>query len=158
MRVEDAAFMLELLNGAAWLRHIGDRGVKTLDDAQGYIRNGPLQMYARLGFGSYVVESKDTGAAIGTCGLLKRDFLDDVDIGYALLPQHCGRGYASEAASALLCYARDVVGKSRVLATVRAANVDSVRVLEKLGLRFERAMMHPDGDREIQVYAIDFTQ
>ncbi|KPV49042.1 hypothetical protein SE17_34840, partial [Kouleothrix aurantiaca] len=94
----DAAFVLELLNEPSWLRFIGDRGVRTLDDALGYITNGPQAMYARYGFSLLVVERTTDGAALGMCGLIKRDTLDAPDIGYAFLPRAWGQGYAREAA------------------------------------------------------------
>lgn len=156
MSLDDAPFMLALLNEPTWLRFVGDRGVKTIEDAQRYILDGPIDMYARLGFGFCIVELKETGAAIGICGLSKRDYLDDVDIGYALLPQYCGNGYAYESASAVLAYAKNELGLRRIVATTRAENLGSARVLEKLGLRFERTFMHPDGDRELQLFAINF--
>ncbi|MFI4982343.1 MAG: GNAT family N-acetyltransferase, partial [Nevskiales bacterium] len=99
---EDAPFILELLSDPSWLRFIGDKGVRNLDDARLYIRIGPAAMYARLGHGLYLTELKDGGIPIGLCGLIKRDTLDDVDIGFAFLPQYRGQGYAREAAAATL--------------------------------------------------------
>nr|WP_082034358.1 GNAT family N-acetyltransferase [Cohnella kolymensis] len=97
--IEDAAFILELLNDPSWVSYIGDRGVRTIDDARNYILKGALDMYARLGFGFYMTELKDGGIPMGICGLVKRDFLEDVDIGFAFLPDFTGKGYAVEAAS-----------------------------------------------------------
>src|SRR5437870_3683417 len=110
MSPDDAEFILQLLNEPSWLQFIGDRGVRTLDDARAYIIKGPVEMYARLGFGFYVVELKVDRIPIGMCGLVKRDYLDDVDIGYALLPRYWAKGYAYEAASAVLAYGTDDLG------------------------------------------------
>lgn len=153
MSVDDAPFMLRLLNEPTWLRFIGDRGVRTLDDARRYIETGPVENYARLGFGFYLVELREDGSPIGICGLAKRDYLHDVDIGYALLPQHEGRGYAFEAGRAVLAHARDDLGLARIVATTRAVNAGSQKVLDKLGLRFERVINHPDDGRELLLYA-----
>lgn len=155
MRADDAGFMLALLNSPSWLRFIGDRGVKTLEDAHRYIETGPLAMYASLGFGSYLVTLKDSGQPIGTCGLLQRDYLDEVDMGYAFQEPYWGQGYAFEVTSGLLDYANTALGLPRVLALVRAENQRSMHLLDKLGLRFDRVITHPDGDRELRVYAVD---
>ncbi|QOL51070.1 GNAT family N-acetyltransferase [Massilia litorea] len=151
---EDAAFMLGLLNDPAWHRYIGDRGIRTLEGARDYILTGPMAMVARLGFGFDIVERAEDGCPIGVCGLAKRDFLDDVDIGYAFLPQYGGQGYAIEAARAVLAHAKRL-GLKRIVATVRPDNSASIRVLEKLGLRFERMIQAPDTRRELQLFAMD---
>lgn len=140
----DAAFILELVNDPDWLRNIGDRGVRSLDDARAYIANGPAASYARFGFGLWRVRVKDTPEAIGICGLLKRDTLDDVDIGFAFLPAARGKGYALEAAKATLDCARDRVGLTRVVGIVSPHNAASITLLERLGMRFERTLTTPD--------------
>ena len=139
LTVEDAPFLLRLLNEPSWLRFIGDRGVRTLDDARRYVLEGPIDMYGRLGFGLYATTLQGNEAApIGICGLVKRAGLDDVDIGFALLPEFWGKGYAYEAASAVMAYAKEVVGLRRVVAITSLDNESSARLLEKIGLRFER--------------------
>jgi len=153
MDVSDAGFMLALLNQPSWLQFIGDRGVRTLDDARNYILQGPVAMVERLGYGFGVVEAIASAEPLGICGLAKRDYLDDADIGFAFMPQHCGQGYAHEAASAVLAFAHAELGMARVLATTRTTNSQSQKLLEKLGLRFERMIAHPDGDRELMLYA-----
>jgi RimJ/RimL family protein N-acetyltransferase len=153
--VDDAEFMLALLNDPSWLRFIGDRGVRTLDDARNYILQGAMANYARLGYGFYLVELKETGIAIGMCGLAKRDYLDHADIGFAFLPAYCGRGYAFEAAAATLQYAQQQLHLPRILATTRVDNLSSSKLLEKLGMRLDKIIMHPDGDRELKLYEID---
>ena len=98
LSIEDDAFILELVNDPLWLRFIGDRGVRTLDEARNYILKGPVAMYERAGFGLYLVERKIDGVPMGICGLIKRDVLDDVDLGFAFLPEYRGQGYATESA------------------------------------------------------------
>lgn len=155
MRVDDAHFMLGLLNEPSWLHFIGDRGVRTIEEAQRYILSGPISMHSRFGLGFCVVELKEDRCAIGICGLAKRDFLDCVDLGYALLPDYCGKGYAFEASSAVLEHAQRVLGITRIVATVRANNRDSIRLLEKLGFYFDRVVINPDSGRELMLYAIN---
>jgi len=151
--LDDAPFFLRLVNEPSFIENIADKGVRTLDDAREHLRTGPLASYARHGHGLWMVELKDTGAPIGICGLIKRDVLDDVDVGYALLPEFCGAGYAAEAAAAALAHARDVLGLSRVVAVVNPDNARSLRLLEKLGFRYERMVRLSPADREIQLLA-----
>jgi len=149
----DSAFIFELVNEPSWLRYIGDKGVKTLQDAQRYIEDGPIEMYQRLGFGLYVVELKENGAPIGICGLIKRDALVDVDLGFAFLPRFWTKGYALESASAVMSYGRSALGLSRIVAIVSQDNHRSARLLEKLGFRLESSVsLQPDGD-ELKLYA-----
>lgn len=138
LTVDDAEFVFALLNEPSWLRFIGDKGVRTLEDARAYIENGPLAMYQRFGFGLYVTERRTDGVPMGMCGLIKRDGLDDVDIGFAFLPAYWGRGYAFEAAAAVMEYGRNVIGLTRIVAITAPDNESSARLLEKLGLRFDR--------------------
>jgi RimJ/RimL family protein N-acetyltransferase len=151
----DAAFILELLNQPSFLRFIGDRGVRSLNEAEKYLRQGPLDSYARLGFGLYRVELKNGHAPAGICGLIKRENLEDVDIGYAFLPQFWSQGYACEAASAVMAYAREVLKLNRVVAIVAPDNERSIRVLEKIGLSFERLLIWPGSGEELKLYASD---
>jgi ribosomal-protein-alanine N-acetyltransferase len=143
--LEDAPFILALLNSAGWLRYIGDRGVRTVEDARGYLERASTS-YARHGFGLYHVAQKSDGAAVGTCGLLKRDYLDDVDIGFAFLPQFTGRGYASEACARVMAHAREDLGCRRLAAIVQADNGASQRVLAKLGLSDVGPVQLPTGE------------
>ena len=155
MTAADAAFMLGLLNDPSWIRFIGDRGIRTVEAARDYILAGPVDMVRRLGFGFYVVELAETGCPIGVCGIAKRDFLDNVDIGYAFLPQHWGQGYAHEAASGVMAHAKHDIGLKRIVATVRPDNAASIKLLEKLGLRFERTLPPSADTPELQLFAID---
>jgi RimJ/RimL family protein N-acetyltransferase len=153
MTLDDAEFMLGLLNDPGWHRFIGDRGIRTVEGAREHILKGPMAMVARLGFGFYLVERKTDGQPLGLCGLAKRDFLEDVDIGYAFLPEYGGQGYALEAAQGVLAHAR-ALGLTRLVATVVPDNDASIRLLEKLGLRFERTIAAPDTARELQLFAM----
>jgi RimJ/RimL family protein N-acetyltransferase len=153
LTLDDAEFMLGLLNDPAWHRYIGDRGIRTVEGAREHILKGPMAMVARLGFGFYLVERKEDGRPLGLCGLAKRDFLDDVDIGYAFLPEYGGQGYAFEAATGVLEHAR-ALGLKRLVATVVPENDASIRLLEKLGLRFERTFRAPDSTRALQLFAL----
>ena len=138
----DAPFILELLNDPSFVTNIGDRGVRTLEAARAYIRNGPAVSYAQHGFGLWRVELKAGAVPIGMCGLLKRAVVDDVDIGFAYLPAFQSKGYGFEAAQAVLDYARDVLHLPRVVAIVNVGNDASGRLLVKLGMSFER-MVQP---------------
>lgn len=155
IEVSDAAFILELVNEPAWLQFIGDRGVRTLEDARCYIEIGPRTMYERFGFGLYLVALKESGVPIGICGLLKRDALSEVDIGFALLQRYAGCGYACEAAEAVVAQARDGLGLTRLTAIASPANQRSLRLLEKLGLRFERMVSLAPDRAESALYARD---
>lgn len=138
LNVEDAEFILRLLNEPSFLRFIGDKGVRNLDDARKYILNGPVSSYQKHGFGLYLVKLKSTHTPIGMCGLLKRESLPDVDIGFAFVPESWGQGYAFESASAVLVYGKDVLNLRRIVAITDKDNEASGRLLEKLGLRFDR--------------------
>jgi RimJ/RimL family protein N-acetyltransferase len=153
--LEDAAFALELVNDPAWLQYIGDRKVRTLADARAYLRKGALDMYDRVGFGMFVVTLKSSGEPIGTCGLIKRDSLDDVDIGFAFLPGFRGQGFALESAAAVLDYGRRSLGLTRIVAIVSPANRRSIAILEKIGLKYERMMKLPGEDEEISLYGYE---
>jgi len=140
---EDDAFVLRLLNEPSWLRFIGDRGVRTLPDARRYLDDGPRRSYARNGFGLWCVVPKGGDAPVGMCGLIRRDTLPDVDVGFAFLPEAWGRGYARESAAAVLDHARDVLGLRRVLAITDPENAASIRVLERVGMRREGTVRMP---------------
>lgn len=143
----DAAFIVELVNDADWLRFIGDKHVHSLDDARRYLRDGPLAMYARHGLGLCCVERRSDGLALGMCGLIKRDSLDDIDLGFAFVPAARGHGYAREAAAAVLAHGFAKRGLQRIVAITDVDNQASAHVLEALGMRFERLLPPaPAGD------------
>lgn len=135
---DDAPFVFNLVNQPSWLKYIGDKGVRTLDDARRYINEGPRALYARHGFGMYRVELKVSAQSIGLCGLIRRDTLEDVDIGFAFLPEYWGQNYAHEAAAATMCHGLTVLGLPRIVAIVSPGNASSIRLLQKLGLREQR--------------------
>jgi RimJ/RimL family protein N-acetyltransferase len=153
---DDAALMLAIWTDPDFIRHVGDRGIHTPTEARQALRDGILKLYADLGYGPYSIESLDGGPPMGICGLFKRDNLDYPDIGYSLLPGFRGRGYAHEAAGAVLMHARDFLGLSQLKAIVSRDNTPSVRLLEKLGMRFEGVLRMPGEDEDVALYGIVF--
>ena len=153
LTVDDAAFMLDLLNQPSFIQFIGDRGVRTLDDARECILTRYIAAYERLGFGVYLTLLKEGQVPIGICGLIKRDTLEDVDIGYAFLPQYWSKGYAVESASAVLEYARSALGLNRILGITTPDNNSSIRVLEKIGLKFEKLVRLSEDDVELKLFS-----
>ena len=151
----DAEFLLRLLNEPSFITNIGDRNVRTIEDAERYALNGPIKSYQDHGFGLYLVTLKETAEAIGICGLVKRDNLSAADIGYALLPEYWGKGYAIEATLATKKYAFDRLGQQRLFAIVNPGNASSIKVLEKLGLGFTRMVRMADDAPEICLYSSD---
>ncbi|MTI21875.1 N-acetyltransferase [Fulvivirga sp. RKSG066] len=152
----DAAFIYELLNSPGWKTFIGDRKVHSVEEAQNYISTRLASSYLKHGFGLYKVALKD-GTPLGICGLLKRDHLLNVDIGYAMLPQHEGQGYTYEAAQATLKYAKDTLGFEVVLGITDTENTASQKLLEKLGFRFVKSGFLEDFEGESMVYEIRLT-
>lgn len=153
LTLDDAAFILELVNDPDWLRFIGDRHVHSLDEARTYLLNGPLAMYSRSGFGLYAVVLKGSGVPIGMCGLIKREGLIDVDLGFAYLPEYRAQGYAYEAASAVMAYGRREFGLQRIVAITSLDNVRSIQLLEKLGFVFEKIIQLSDDGEELKLFA-----
>ena len=148
----DAPFLVGLLNQPSFLANIGDRGVRNVEDAHRYLREGPMALYAMHGFGLWHVARRSDGLAVGMCGLLRRDILPDVDVGYAFLPEHWGQGYAFEAADATLRHGAKKFGLARVIGVVSEGNTASIRVLEKLGMRFERMVAMRAEEPEVRLY------
>lgn len=138
-----AAFLLELLNEPAFIKYVADRGVRTLAQAEEFIAERILSSYEKYGFGFYVVELKKGRTPVGICGLVKRETLDDVDIGYALLARHCGRGYAYESSAALLEYAKITLKLPKIVAVTAPGNRSSIKLLEKLGMKFVKVIHLP---------------
>ncbi len=155
LTVDDAEFILRLLNEASFIQSIGDKGVRTLEDARSYILTGPIASYDKFGFGLWLVENRADGVPMGMCGLLKRDTLEDVDIGYALVPEFWSKGFAMEAAAAVLSYGKSEFGMKRIVAIVSPQNDSSIRLLEKLGFAFEKMVkLAPEAD-EIKLFGRD---
>jgi len=155
--LSDAGFILELLNEPAFIRFIGDKGVRTLADARDYLLKGPIASYEKWGFGLYLTcvrgdSPKRCGTPIGICGLVKRDTLPDVDVGFAFLERYRSNGYAVESASAVLRYAGQVLRLSRIVAIVAPDNAGSIAVLERIGLKFERMITLGENGRELKLF------
>ena len=148
----DAEFILELLNSLTWLQFIGDRGVKNISDAGKYISDKLIMSYRTNGFGLYMTMLKKEKIPIGMCGLIKRDTLEDVDIGFALSPGYTGHGYAYEAALATLNYGNTVLKLPRIVAITAAENINSISLLKKLKLTFEKKINFPDDKEELLLF------
>lgn len=143
---QDADFIVELVNDPDWIRFIGDKGVRTPADAARYLENGPMRLYERHGFGLWLVARKADGEPLGMCGLVKRDHLADVDLGFAFLPRHRSHGYARESAEGVLGHARDRLGMRRLVAITVPANEASAGLLRKLGFVLEDTLEWTPGD------------
>ena len=148
--VNDAPFILALLNEPSFLRYIGDKKVRNLDDAKQYILSGPVASYNQHGFGLCLVELKESHTPIGMCGLLKREELPDADIGFAFLPDFWNKGFASEAATVTLQDARERLKLNRILAIVNPDNDASIKLLGRLGFKFERMK------DQVKLFALDY--
>ena len=155
--LDDAEYIIRQLNEPSFIQNIGDRGVRSLADAENYLKNGPLTSYSKNGFGLMAVTLKETGEIIGMCGLIKRDGLDDVDIGFAFLPEFWLKGYAIESAGAVMENGKEI-GLGRVVAIVDPRNEPSIRVLEKLGMKFEKMVRLSQDDIDLKLYVIDIHQ
>lgn len=149
----DAAFLLRLLNDPTFIANINDKGIRTVDAAREYLEVTLIPSYTLHGFGLWAVARTDTGEMIGMCGLIKRDWLDDVDLGYALLADTAGLGYGREAARATLEVATTRLGLTRIVAIVSADNTRSIRLLEDLGFVYEKSVCIPTDQTEIPLYA-----
>lgn len=152
----DAGLLLAVWNDPAFLRYVGDRGIRTVEAAAEAFRDGPQRLYKDYGYGPYRVALRDSNQVLGICGLFRREGLDDPDIGYALLPQFCGRGYATEAARAVIFHARETLGFKRLTALINPDNTASIKLVEKLGLSFERMLLMPGDDDEVSLYSVDW--
>jgi len=152
LSVEDAPFILRLVNEPSFLQFIGDKGVRNLEDARQYILNGPVASYAQNGFGLFLVQLKANQVPLGMCGLLKRETLEDVDIGFAFLPEFWNKGYAFEAAAVVLSYAKDVLKLPRIVAITNKDNDASGKLLEKLGFHFDRLIKLSDDKAELKLF------
>ncbi len=152
----DAPFMLDLLNQPTFIKYIGDRKIRKIEQARDYIETRFIESYKKFGHGLYLVELKETGAPIGINGFVKRDSLPEPDIGFAFLPDYYGKGYALESSLALIDYGRDVLKMPRVLAITTQDNNASGKLLERIGLKFERLIIQPHDTEELKLFSIDF--
>ncbi len=155
LRLDDADFILQLLNEPDFHKYIGDKGVRTIEDANGYLREGPLASYKQRGYGLYLVRLKNAETPIGICGLKKRDSLDVPDLGYAFLKNHWSNGYATEAARCVLDYAYDKLKINKLAALTTTDNEASVRVLEKLGFQFQKIVKLPEFESDSKLFVAD---
>jgi len=149
----DAEFILELLNDPSFLRFIGDRGVRNVEDARRYIETGPVAMYAEHGFGMFLVQLKGDSVPIGICGLMKRASLPDVDVGFAFLPRFWSQGYAIESATAVVALGQREFGLKRIAGITKPGNRSSIKVLERLGLKFEKLVKLSAEGEDTALYA-----
>jgi RimJ/RimL family protein N-acetyltransferase len=152
LTADDAEFIVELLNQPSFLRYIGDKEVRNNADAVRYLQTGPIASYEHFGFGIYLVSLKAGGTAIGMCGLVKREQLPDVDIGFAFLPEFWSQGYAFESAAAVMAYSRNVLGLKRIVAITSLDNEASIRLLGKIGLEFEGLIRLAEDQPEIRLF------
>jgi len=150
--LDDTAFIVELLNSPGWLEFIGDRNVRTPGQARVYLENGPLKSYLVYGHGLSMVEKKDDGTPVGMCGILHRDTLEWPDIGFAFLPAHQAQGYAFEIAQATVDHARNALGLPQIAAITVPGNARSIRLLEKLGLRYIQSFSFPGSQEVLLLY------
>ena len=144
--IDDAEFILTLLNTPGWLEYIGDKNVRTLEDAANYLENVPIKSYRENGFGLWLTLLKNNNPPIGMCGLIKRESLDDIDIGFALLPEYSKLGYEYEIAQATINYANHILGIDKVVAITDSNNVPSIKLFNKLGLQFEKSLNLSEND------------
>ena len=156
LTLDDAGLMLSIWNDPAFVRHVGDRGVRSVQDAEQVMKKGPLRLYEDHGYGPYRVSLRSSDEAIGVCGLFRREGLEDADIGYALLPEYCGAGYATEAATAVFEHARDELRLTRLTAIISPDNAASVAVVRKLGMSFERMLRLPDDTKDVELYSVEW--
>ncbi|MEO7524323.1 MAG: GNAT family N-acetyltransferase [Ferruginibacter sp.] len=151
--LHDTKFIIELLNSPGWIQYIGDRNIKTQEDANIYLQNGPLKSYELNGYGLAMVQLKH-GTPIGMCGIIKRDNLENPDIGFALLPQYTGKGFAFEIACATLAYARNELNLTSIFAITSPGNRRSIQLLERLGFKFIREMVFPGNKQLLHLYEV----
>jgi RimJ/RimL family protein N-acetyltransferase len=155
LTLDDAEFILRLLNQPSFLEFIGDKGVRTLEDARTYLLTGPIATYEAFGFGLYLTKLKQDDTPIGMCGLVRREALQDADIGFAFFPEFWSRGYALESATAVLEHARSVLGLPRIVGIAKPENQASIRLLQKLGMKYQgRVRIMPEGPEDV-LYGIE---
>jgi ribosomal-protein-alanine N-acetyltransferase len=152
----DAEFIKKLLNEPSFIQNIGDRNIRTIEDAKEYIASRLTASYVKNGHGLYMVELKNSNTPIGMCGLVKRDTLPCADVGFAFLPEYWSKGYAVESSIGVLNYAKNNLKMKRVLGIALPSNKPSVKVLEKIGLKYTETKKFPDDEAELAVYSLEF--
>ncbi|MBK7851666.1 MAG: GNAT family N-acetyltransferase [Bacteroidetes bacterium] len=153
---EDAPFVVQLVNSPGWLEFIGDRNIRNDEQARIYLENGPLLSYKQNGYGLSLVELKHGKTPIGMCGIINRENLENPDIGFAFLPEHMGQGFAFEVAQATMKYARENLKLPTVCAITVSGNLPSIKLLEKLGMKFSKMINFPDDPVELMLYRMDY--
>ena len=153
--IEDTEFIFQLLNSPKWIQFIGDRNVRTSDDAKIYIQNRMLPQLEKCGFSNYTVIQKEDQTKIGTCGLYSREGMENIDIGFAFLPKFEKKGFAFEAASKLFYEAKNTFKINHLDAFTTKDNYDSQKLLEKLGLKKSGLIRIPNDDEELILYQIE---
>ena len=152
--LDDADLMLSVWNDPAFIEHVGDRGIQSVEQAHEALLNGAFKLYENHGYGPFRVALSDDDTAIGTCGLFRREGFDEPDIGWSILPDYCGRGYAHEAAVAILEFARSELGLRRITAFITPANTPSIGLATKLGLQYERMTRLVGDDEDVGLYSL----
>lgn len=153
---DDADFFMRLANTPAWLKYIGDRNIHNIEASAKYMRDGSIKSYKEKGFGFYMVELKETGEPLGVSGLIKRETLDDVDIGFAFMPEAEGKGYGFESANAVMDFARNNLKLKRIIAITDQENKRSIKLLEKLGLVYEQMVIPFEDGKELMLFGTNF--
>ena len=153
--LDDSKFILELLNTGGWIKYIGDRKIRTIEQAIDYLEKGPLKSYRENGFGLGLVQLKTNRESVGMCGLLKRDYLDHPDLGFAFLPEHTGKGYAYEIAKRTVDDGLNGLHLERILAISLPENFSSVRLLGKIGFSYIKNFITDDTKEELSLYSIN---
>jgi ribosomal-protein-alanine N-acetyltransferase len=153
--LKHSSFIVELMNTQGWIKYIGDRNIKTIRQAADYLENGPIKSYVDNGFGLSLVELKAHAKPIGMCGLIKRDYLEHLDIGFAFLPAYTGQGYAYEVARKTIEHGFNQLDQQQILAITLPSNAASIKLLEKLGFRYEKTIVSKDSIEELFLFAVD---
>ena len=151
--LEDAPFLLKLINTPKYLKYIGDKNLKTVEDAENYLTNGALKSYKEHGFGFYKLQEKLSNTTIGTCGLVKRDELEDIDMGFAFLPEFEGQGFGFESSMAIIKLAKEKFHLKQLLAITLPINKNSIKLLEKLGFKYQKTVIPFDDNEELLLFA-----
>lgn len=149
----DTRFIIELVNSPGWIEFIGERNIKTPKQAKEYLENGPIKSYEINGYGLSLVELKDKNTPIGMCGIIKRDDLETPDIGFAFLPEFIGIGYAFEIANATMIFAKDQLKLPVIVAITVENNISSIKLLEKIGMKFKKIIKYSDDNEELMLYS-----
>lgn len=149
----DSEFVYKLVNTPKWIKFIGDRKINSIKDSEKYLTKGPLKSYTQNGFGMWLIVLKHSLIPIGICGILKREFINDLDIGFAMLPKYENNGYGYEAANATLTFAKHKLKISRIVGFTLDYNNHSINLLNKLGFKFEKMIRLPNNDENMALFA-----